>query len=254
MSPHRIHVHPHPTTPKERLVFALDVEHIDEAERLVKQLAPHVGMFKVGPRLFTGFGGLVLDLIQGIGSSCFLDLKFHDIPETVAGAAREVARQRVRMFTVHALGGSAMIKRAVSELATMTLIPGVPYPQCIAVTILTSHSAVELDELGIPRDVGSQVERLAKLAMAAGASGVVASGHEIAALRRILPEDTVYVVPGIRGQNDQKQDQARVMTAKEAVEAGATYLVVGRPIRLAKDPADAAKRFVDEIASAKVSA
>ncbi|MCK6544602.1 orotidine-5'-phosphate decarboxylase [Myxococcota bacterium] len=231
-------------------MFALDVEQIDEAERFVKLLAPHVGMFKVGPRLFTGSGSLVIDLIHGLGSSVFLDLKFHDIPETVAGAAREVARQRVRLFTVHALGGAQMIRRACAELATMTLIPGIPQPQCIGVTILTSHSPDELVELGIDRPLSEQVERLAKLALGAGASGVVASGHELAGLRRVLPPETVYVVPGIRGRDDQRGDQARVMTAKEAVEAGATYVVVGRPIKLAKEPADEAKRIVDEIASA----
>src|SRR5687768_14844439 len=117
-----------PKEPKDRLIFALDVDHIDEAERLVKLLAPHVGMFKVGPRLFTSAGSLVLDLIHGMGSSVFLDLKFHDIPAQVAGAAREVARQRARMFTVHALGGPRMITAAVDELAQMTLIPGAPPP------------------------------------------------------------------------------------------------------------------------------
>jgi orotidine-5'-phosphate decarboxylase len=243
-------VYPRPKTARDRLIFALDVDHIDEAERLVNLLAPHVGMFKVGPRLFTGSGSLVIDLINGIGSSVFLDLKFHDIPETVSGAAREMARQRVRMFTVHALGGGQMIRRAISELAHMTLIPGVPLPLCLAVTILTSHTQSDLDDMGFQMPIVDAATRLAQLATKNGAAGIVASGHELAALRPALSEDTIYVVPGIRGQDDAVGDQARVMTAKEAVRAGATYLVVGRPIRLAKDPAGAAKRIVDEIAGA----
>lgn len=245
-----ISVYPRPKTPRDRLIFALDVDHIDEAERLVHLLAPHVGMFKVGPRLFTGSGSLVIDLINGIGSSVFLDLKFHDIPETVSGAAREMARQRVRMFTVHALGGANMIKRAVGELAHMTLIPGVPLPLCLAVTILTSHAQSDLDAIGFNLPVVDVAARLAKLAVQNGAAGVVASGHEIEALKRVLPEETIYVTPGIRGQDDAIGDQARVMTAQEAIRAGATYVVVGRPIRNAKDPVDAAKRLVDEIARA----
>jgi orotidine-5'-phosphate decarboxylase len=239
---------PPPSVPKDRLVFALDVENLDEAERLVKLLSSHVGMFKVGPRLFTGFGGLVLDLIHGIGNHVFLDLKFHDIPETVAGAAREAAHQRVRLFTVHALGGAEMVRRAVRELGNATLVPGMPAPACIAVTVLTSHGKKELDEIGIALPILDQVKRLAKLAMDNGARGVVASGQEVAALRAMLGSEAMLVVPGIRGPNDPQQDQNRVMTAREAVRAGATYVVVGRPIRFAKDPVDAAKRIVDEIA------
>lgn len=238
-------------TPKDRLIFALDVDQIDEAERLVSLLAPHVGMFKVGPRLFMGSGSLVLDLISGMGSSVFLDLKFHDIPETVGSAAREMTRQRIRLFTVHGLGGAAMIRRATAELGQATVVPGIPSPMCVAVTVLTSHTEADLKTLGIASSIPDTVKRLASIAMDNGAAGVVASGHEVAMLRAVLPERTVYVVPGIRGPNDPVQDQARVMTAKEAVSAGATYVVVGRPIRLASDPVEAAKRIVDEIEAAE---
>jgi orotidine-5'-phosphate decarboxylase len=154
------------------------------------------------------------------------------------------------MFTVHALGGAQMIRKALSELAHMTLIPGVPLPLCLAVTILTSHSQADLDNLGLDLPIVEAATRLAKLATDNGAAGVVASGHEIAALKQVLPPETIYVTPGIRGQDDPIGDQARVMTAKEAIRAGATYLVVGRPIRNAKNPADAAKRLVEEIANA----
>lgn len=233
-------------------MFALDVDHIDEAERLVKLLAPHVGMFKVGPRLFTGAGSLVLDLIHGLGSSTFLDLKFHDIPAQIAGAAREVARQRVRMFTVHALGGARMIRAAITELAQMTLIPGSPPPLVLAVTILTSHAEEELSTLGFSESIEQQVQRLAGLAVQAGAPGIVASGHELTALKPQLPDQTVFVTPGIRAPGEDVGDQSRVMTAREAVEAGATYVVVGRPIRTAPDPVAAAQRIVADIEKAKV--
>lgn len=239
-----------PKEPKDRLIFALDVDHIDEAERLVKLLCPHVGMFKVGPRLFTNAGSLVLDLINGMGSSVFLDLKFHDIPASVAGAAREVARQRVRMFTVHGLGGARMIEAVQRELSAMTLIPGAPPPIVLGVTVLTSHAPEEVAALGFSEPISVIARRLAKLAVDNGAQGIVASGHELAELRPALPEGTIFVTPGIRGPDDDVGDQTRVMTARRAVEAGATFLVVGRPIRQAKDPVAAAQRFVDDIAQA----
>jgi len=240
-----------PKTPRDRLIFALDVDHIDEAERLVKLLHPHVGMFKVGPRLFANAGSLVFDLINGMGSSVFLDLKFHDIPASVAGAAREVARQRVRMFTVHALGGARMVEAVQRELSAMTLIPGSPPPIVLGVTVLTSHAPEEVAALGLPDPIPVIAKRLARLAVDNGAQGIVASGHELAELVPALPAGTIFVTPGIRGPDDDAQDQTRVMTARRAVEAGATFLVVGRPIRQAKDPAAAAQRFVEDIAKAR---
>lgn len=239
-----------PKAPKDRLVFALDVDHIDEAERLVKLLTAHVGMFKVGPRLFTNAGSLVMDLINGMGSSVFLDLKFHDIPASVAGAAREVARQRVRMFTVHALGGARMIEEVQRELSKMTLIPGAPPPVVLGVTVLTSHAQEEVEALGFSEPIVGIAERLARLAVRSGAQGIVASGHELRVLKPALPPSTIFVTPGIRGPHDDIGDQTRVMTARQAVEAGATYVVVGRPIRQAKDPVAAAQRIVEDIASA----
>lgn len=252
LSDPRLIGHALPTEPKDRLIFALDVDHIDEAERLVKALAPHVGMFKVGPRLFTAAGSLVMDLVHGMGSSVFLDLKFHDIPASVAGAAREVARLRTKMFTVHGLGGPKMVHAVLRELSQMTLIPGLPPPIVLGVTVLTSHSQEEIEALGFSEPIAQIATRLAKSAVGAGAGGIVASGHELSALKAALPEGTIFVVPGIRSASDDVQDQSRVMTPKEAVEAGATYVVVGRPIRLAKDPSEAAKRVVDEISQANV--
>ena len=241
-----------PETPRDRLIFALDVDHLDDAERLVKQLAPHVGMFKIGPRLFTSAGSLVVDLVHGMGSSVFLDFKFHDIPDQIAGAAREVARQRARLFTVHALGGPRMIEAVTRSLRSMTVIPGAYPPVCCAVTVLTSHSQEDLDSLGLKGPVLEHAHRLARLAVGAGAGGVVCSGQELESLKPALPDTTLFVVPGIRSATEDRSDQVRVMTAKKAVEAGATWVVVGRPIRDAKDPAAAAQRIVAEMAEAEL--
>lgn len=237
--------------PRDRLVFALDVDDLDVARRLVKDLAPSVGTFKVGPVLHLRHGSAIVDAIHDVGASVFLDLKFHDIPETVAGASREAMRLGVRMFTVHALGGKAMIGRAAAELSRLTLVPGRPRPLCLAVTILTSHDQDTLPTIGLSGLLAANTVRLAKLALDAGATGLVTSAHELAALRLALPDDTVYVCPGIRGPNDPVGDQSRVMGAREAIEAGATHLVVGRPIRDAASPKDAAERILEDIASAR---
>lgn len=240
-----------PKTPKDRLIFALDVDHIDEATQLIEQLAGSVGMFKIGPRLFTSVGQAVIDLVHEAGSSVFLDLKLHDIPASVAAAAAEIARQRIRMFTVHSMGGARMIRQLSSEISQMTLIPGATPPICLGVTVLTSHSQDEIDAIGFHEPIVDLAERLAKLAVENGAQGVVASGHELARLKEALPAGTVFVTPGIRGAGDAIGDQTRVMTAGEAIAAGASYLVVGRPIRQAADPVAAAERIVEEIAQAE---
>ena len=186
-----------------------------------------------------------------MGSEVFLDLKFHDIPDQVAGAAREVARHRVKMFTVHALGGARMIAEAAEAAGQVqTSDLNAEAPMCIAVTLLTSHSEQELQAVGLQPPIEPHVKHLASEAMNAGAQGVVASGHELAALRKILPASTCYVVPGIRGPNDELGDQHRVMSPYSAIQAGATYLVVGRPIRLAEDPISAAVSIQEQIAEA----
>jgi len=234
-------------TARDRLIFALDVDRLEEAEGLIKRLAGHVGVFKVGPRLFTNAGNIVFDLIHGMGAQVFLDLKFHDIPASVGAAAREVARQRVKMFTVHSLGGSNMIRAVSRRLQETTVVPGAEPPLCLAVTLLTSHSKEDVAELGLDGEVVDHVSRLARMAVGAGARGIVASGHEVGALKALLPESTTFVVPGIRRATDLAQDQSRTMTAEEAMRAGATYVVVGRPIRDAPDPAAAADEIVEEI-------
>jgi orotidine-5'-phosphate decarboxylase len=241
-----------PQTPKDRLIFALDVGDLDSAERLIRQVAPHVGMFKLGSQLFTSVGPMVLDLVYGMGSEVFLDLKLHDIPATVGLAAREVGRLRAKMFTVHALGGRAMIQQASRALTQMTLVPGMDRPLILGVTILTSHSERDLREIGMEGSLTEVSQRLAQLAVESGAGGIVASAQELPMLRAILPPETVFVTPGIRPKGTDSGDQSRVLTPSQAIEAGSTYLVVGRPIRDAADPADAAARIVEEIAEAEI--
>ena len=242
---------PVPAAAKDRLIFALDVDDIDLAEHFVRRLAPHVGAFKLGPQLFIGAGPLVIDLVRGMGAQVFLDLKFHDIPATVAAVAQQVSRMRVRMFTVHALGGRAMIRRAAQEIRRTASVPGLPQPLLLAVTLLTSLNELDIEDVGLTQPLQAQSERLARLAMASGAHGVVASPKEVAFLRTVLPPDTVYVTPGIRASTAPTDDQARVMSAREAIEAGSTYLVVGRPIRDAPDPVAEARRIVGQIEAAR---
>ena len=242
-----------PRTPKDRLIFALDVGDLETAERLINQVAPHVGMFKLGSQLFTSVGPMVLDLVYGMGADVFLDLKFHDIPATVGLAAKEAARLRTRMFTVHSLGGAKMIRQAAKALQSTTLVPGVEKPMILGVTVLTSHSPEDLEALGISGPLHETSKRLAKLAVESGAEGIVASAQEVPMLRDFLPPETVFVTPGIRPAGGDHGDQSRVVTPAKAIEAGSTYLVVGRPIRDASDPADAAKRIVDQIGEAEVS-
>ena len=239
-------------SPKDRLIFALDVGDLDSAERLIGEVAPHVGMFKLGSQLFTSVGPMVLDLVYGMGAEVFLDLKFHDIPATVGRAAREAARLRTKMFTVHALGGPKMIQETAQTLMQMTLVPGMEKPIILGVTILTSHSRDDLEAIGIQGPLEDASRRLAKLAVENGAEGIVASAQEVPMLRELLPADTVIVTPGIRPTGDAHGDQSRVVTPGKAIAAGASYLVVGRPIRDAKNPAEAAQRIVDEIGEAEI--
>ncbi|MBK8014703.1 MAG: orotidine-5'-phosphate decarboxylase [Deltaproteobacteria bacterium] len=262
-----MHASDNSMAPKARLIFALDVEDAAEADRWIQVLAPHVGVFKVGPRLFARTGPSIIERIHDAGAKTFLDLKLHDIPETVGITSREIARLGVEMFTLHALGGGRMIRRVADEVRALgsreadsgsddihrDALPRhglAPRPIILAVTILTSHSPSDLVELGIEASLDQQVLRLARLAVAHGASGLVASGHEVARLKAELPVGTVFVVPGIRSPGDDLGDQARVMTPGEAVRAGATYIVVGRPLRQAPDPVAAARRIVEDVAGA----
>jgi orotidine-5'-phosphate decarboxylase len=229
-------------TPTDRLIVALDVSSADEARGLAARLAGHVGAFKVGKQLFTSAGpGVVRDLVAA-GSEVFLDLKYHDIPNTVAGAIAAAARLGVSLATVHALGGRSMIEAAVASAASSST-------RVLAVTILTSHDDETLGEIGLLGPVAAAVERLALLARSAGAHGVVASPREVSAIRRACGHDFLIVTPGIRPAGGKADDQARIATPSVALAAGADYLVVGRPITGSPDPAAAADAISAEMAA-----
>ncbi len=226
------------------IIAALDVPDLDAASRLVEQLAPAVGAFKVGKELFVSAGPDIVRRIRGTGAAVFLDLKFHDIPNTVARAVAAAVRLDVQMLTVHASGGRAMLEAAEKSALDTAAALGRVAPLVLGVTVLTSLDRAGLVEVGVETDVGRQVERLAALAVKAGLRGLVCSPLELAALRRQLPGEIALVTPGIRAADAGPDDQKRTMSAPEAWAAGATWLVVGRPLCAAPDPRKAAERML----------
>ncbi|MEE9934600.1 MAG: orotidine-5'-phosphate decarboxylase [Deltaproteobacteria bacterium] len=236
--------------PADRLIFALDAGGYEEAVSWIDRLAGSVGLFKVGKELFTAVGPKIIEHIKGRNSRVFLDLKFHDIPNTVARAGEAAVGLSVDMFNVHAAGGSRMIRDTVDSAAARAKQRGVACPVILAVTVLTSLNDSDLAEIGFEKTTGDLVLHLAKMAHRAGASGVVASPQDIAALRAELPDDFVIVTPGIRSAAQPvKDDQKRTLSAEEAIAAGADYIVVGRPIRQARDPLAACRQITEEIAA-----
>jgi orotidine-5'-phosphate decarboxylase len=234
----------------KELIVALDVDTVEQALTLAGTLRGAVGGFKIGSRLFTGHGPALVEDLVARGDRVFLDLKFHDIPHTVAGAVRAATRLGVWMVNVHAGGGVAMMqaaRQAASEEASRLTRPA---PLLIAVTVLTSFDAPALAEVGISATVADQVKRLAVLAQSAGLDGVVASPHEIGLIRAACGDAFAVVTPGIRGAGDDKGDQRRTLSAAGALAAGASYLVVGRPIIAAENPRLAAERLADECRAA----
>ena len=234
---------------KNRLIYALDAAGFNLAEEWVERLSDLVGVFKVGKQLFVREGPAVVQMVHSHGGKVFLDLKFHDIPFTVAEAAEEASRLQVEMFNVHALGGRAMMEAARKAVDKAADEQGRPGPKVLAVTILTSLSTLDLADLGMD-SVPDMVLRLAALAQKAGLDGVVASSLEVEAIRNECGPDFLIVVPGIRPQAGDTTDQKRVMTPAEAIRAGADYLVIGRPIRDAKDPRAQAEAILREMAGA----
>jgi orotidine-5'-phosphate decarboxylase len=232
---------------KDRLIVALDVAGATQARQIVQAIGEAATTYKIGKQLFTAEGPQVVRDLVASGRKVFLDLKYHDIPNTVAAAVRSAAELGVSMLTVHASGGSKMLKAAV-EAASQSSTKA--KPMVLAVTVLTSLSDADLQELGIAGNVLSQVLRLGTLARAAGCGGLVASAQEARELRRALGEGFAIVTPGVRPAGASAGDQARVVTPKDAIAAGATYLVVGRPILDAPDPARAVRQIADEIAAA----
>jgi orotidine-5'-phosphate decarboxylase len=232
---------------KRRLIFALDVESLVEAEALIDELLPEVGLFNVGKQLFLHAGPVIVRRIKERGGEVFLDLKFHDIPRTVAKAGVEAARLGVKMFDVHALGSTEMMRVTVSEVRRACRREALRRPKILAVTVLTSLSRDDLKRVGIMAGVESQVVRLARLAKESGMDGGVASPHEIASIRKACGRVFTIVTPGVRPARAGWDDQKRVMTPEAAIRAGADYLVVGKPIRDAKSPAEAARAIVAEM-------
>ena len=233
--------------PAERLFVALDVERLDEAEALLDRLSGVVGGCKIGSQLFTAAGPLAIERALKRGYRVFLDLKYHDIPNTVAGAVREATRLGVFMLNVHASGGVAMMRAAVESAAKAATEFRVTRPLVIGVTVLTSLDRRALQvEVGVPLSVEAHVLHLARLSREAGLDGSVASPREIGLLRIGLGQKWAIVVPGIR-PTAESDDHARTATPAAAVAAGADYLVVGRPITGAKDPAAAAAAIVGEL-------
>ena len=253
-------------TTRDKLIVALDLPSGDAATRMAEKLQGHVGMFKVGSELFTAEGPVAVRYLVTTGHKVFLDLKFHDIPNTVRAATREAAELGVSMVNVHASGGPKMMEAALEGACSALHRPvqGTAWagggalhqmvqggaearPKVLAVTVLTSLEVRDLEELGVSGTPVEAVIRLARLAQSAGLDGVVASAREISALRQSCGPDFLIVTPGIRPASTATNDQARIATPASAITAGADYLVVGRPITGAPDPVAAAEAIVAEM-------
>lgn len=233
----------------DKLCLALDVESREKALGLVRLLDGVVGLFKVGSQLFTSEGPGLVREIQQLGGRVFLDLKFHDIPNTVAGAAKAAGRLGVFMLDVHASGGLRMLRAAVEACAEGAEVVGMEAPRVVGITVLTSLSVEELNrELKVSNSIEEHVSHLARLCQEAGLAGVVASPQELAVIRKACGPDFTIVTPGIRPASAKtKDDQVRITTPKQAIADGADYIVVGRPILAAEDPLEAASKIVDEM-------
>ncbi len=231
-----------PVKPSDKIFVALDTTDLDQALALGRDLAGLVGGVKVGKEFFTALGPDGVRAVVDLGMPVFLDLKFHDIPATVAGAIRAACKLKPFMLNVHATGGAAMLRAAADAVGD-----GSDRPLVLAVTVLTSLGDEDLAAIGVADPSGTQVLRLARLAKDQGIDGVVCSAREAAALREDLGPDFKLVVPGIRPAWAAADDQKRIVTPADAVALGADYLVIGRPITGADDPADAVKRIADEL-------
>jgi orotidine-5'-phosphate decarboxylase len=229
------------------ILVALDVPTEESALALARQLAPVVAGFKIGSQLFTSAGPGIVKAIRSLERQVFLDLKFHDIPNTVAKAVESATRLGVQMLTIHTGGGSDMMRAAEESAQKTAQQSGGAAPLVLGVTVLTSMEGRTLGEVGCETNVARQVERLALLAVRSGLRGLVCSPLEIAALRQLLPEGIQLVTPGIRTGTEKADDQKRTLSAKEALAAGADWLVIGRPISAAADPVAATRGILDSI-------
>jgi orotidine-5'-phosphate decarboxylase len=241
--------------PRSSLIVALDFDSLTTAVKFAGQVADLVGMFKIGSQLFTSAGPEAVRQVAQLGAGIFLDLKFHDIPNTVAGAVlASAAMPGVQLVNVHALGGTAML-RAATQAVSAGVPMGADRPRLLAVTILTSMDQKAIREVGLGGPPSARVLKLAKLAQKAGVDGVVASVQEAKAIRKACGREFLIVTPGVRpkdvGIGSKKDDQARTATPREAIKAGADFIVVGRPILSAADPRATAQEIVEEIAATK---
>ncbi|MGI8555936.1 MAG: orotidine-5'-phosphate decarboxylase [Pyrinomonadaceae bacterium] len=243
---------------KEKIIGALEGPNAKQAREIIAELRGEVGAFKIGLQLFTAAGAALVRETVEAGIKIFLDLKFHDIPNTTAKASIEAARQGVWMFNLHALGGSEMMRRTIEEVSETCAKENLAVPKIIGVTVLTSANDETLREGGIETDTKNQVLKLAKLAAAAGLNGVVASPHEIKIIRAEITDRNFFIVtPGIRNHKSQTSnfkpsptdDQKRTLSAGEAVRDGADYLVIGRPILSSANLRLAVKEIIDDIAN-----
>jgi orotidine-5'-phosphate decarboxylase len=244
-----MNINPNQISAKDRLIVALDVPDRSSALKLVEQLSGLVGMFKIGSQLFTAEGpDLVREIVRG-GEKIFLDLKFHDIPNTVAGAVESAARLGVSILNVHTLGGSEMMRAAAHAVGDRGLL-WITRPAVLGVTVLTSMDKADLADVGIPSDLSAEVVRLATLAQDSGLDGIVASPHEIRLIREcITAERFIILTPGIRPAWSSKGDQKRIATPADAIRDGADFLVIGRAITDSDNPRAAAERILEEINS-----
>jgi orotidine-5'-phosphate decarboxylase len=230
-----------PTEPRDRLIVALDFPSAVQALSMAEQLAGTVGYFKIGLQLFTAAGPEIVRAMGATGAKVFLDLKLHDIPNTVAGAVRAADALGVQMLTVHLSGGRAMLEAAVAARTSAMMLLGV--------TVLTSANAETLRETGLADSVDDQVVRLAEIGARAGMDGLVASPHEVTRLRERLGHSVTIVTPGVRPAWSETNDQKRFMTPRQALECGADYLVIGRPITAQAEPRAAVQRILEEISA-----
>jgi orotidine-5'-phosphate decarboxylase len=229
------------------IIVALDVPNAEQALALANEVAPAVGAFKIGSELFTSAGPDIVRRLRALGAAVFLDLKFHDIPNTVAKAVAAATRLDAQMLTIHSSGGLEMMRAAELAAQETARTLGRPPPLVLGVTVLTSMDASELDAVGLPANPGKQVERLAALAVRAGLRGLVCSPLELAGLRQLAPDSLQLVTPGIRGAGDAAGDQKRTLSAAEAMAAGADWLVIGRPIYAAANPRAAAEKILGSL-------
>jgi len=230
------------------IIAALDVPTAEQALKLAHEIAPVVGAFKIGKELFTSAGPDIVRRVRDTGAAVFLDLKFHDIPNTVAQAVAAAVRLDLQMLTVHTSGGRAMMQAAEQAAQATAQASGRSAPLVLGVTVLTSHDAGSLAEIGCEPNVGRQVERLALLAVQAGLRGLVCSPLELVALRRLLPAAVQLVTPGIRTGTEKADDQKRTLTPRAAMAAGASWLVIGRPIYASPNPRLAAETILASLA------